>query len=144
MKEPESPLAAAFTEHILRALRLKANLVLSPQIKYKLVFPHPGEGFDVNTMIQDGGPQLTGPAASKTRPIGVGRYQRVDGLGEKRVKLCLFPGLYKRKEEVLPEMEYGVRVNVRNCLVDCDNFVKASEGVGMEGFEVVVKAVVLL
>lgn len=137
-KEPESPLAATFTEHILRALKLKANLVLSLQTKYRLVFPHPGEIFDANTMIRNGESQMPKSTASKTRPIGP------EGSGEKRVKLCLFPGLYERKQEVLPESEYGLGVNERNCLVDSDNFVKASEGVEMEGFGVVVKAVVLL
>jgi len=138
VKEPEGPLAAIFTEPILRALKLKANLVLSPQTRYKLVFPHPGEIFDTDTMIRNGESQTRGSAASKTRPT------RPEGSGEKRVKLCLFPGLYEGKDVVLPEREYGVGVNVKNCLVSCDNFVKASEEMETEGFVVVVKAVVLL
>jgi len=136
-EEPESPLAAIFTEPILRALKLKANLALSPQTSYKLVFPHPGEIFDPDTMIRNGESQ-TRKKTRQTRPE--------EGSGEKRVKLCLFPALYEGKKDAVlpPEKEYGVGVNVRNCLVNCDNFVKASEGMGTEGFGVVVKAVVLL
>jgi len=140
--EPRSLVAMAFEEHILRALKLKANLLLA-RSKYKLVFPHPGHRFDATTMVRDGESQRTG---SRFAQLNGKRNGEQELQGRLKVKLCLFPGLYVRREEVLSGKEYGVGVNVRNCLVECDNFVKGGgeEGRGMEGFSLVVRAVVLV
>jgi len=59
------------------------------------------------------------------------------------VRLCLFPALLARREEDVPGKEYGKQMNVKNCLVDCDNFVKGA-GQQLGGFEVVVRGVVLV
>ena len=57
--EAENPIATAFLEYIVRALKLKANLVLLPRTRYILAFPLPGEDFDPARMVRDGLPQYS-------------------------------------------------------------------------------------
>jgi hypothetical protein len=142
--EEENPSAVArvFTEAFVRALKLKQELLLS-RSQYKLVFFGPGEMFDPDRMMRDGeGYRAFAPGRDWPRQ----RTQaKEDGGGlERRVKLCLFPALYARGEKELPG-EYGVGVSVRNCLVDCDNFITGDANDVVDGmFSLVVKGVVLV
>jgi hypothetical protein len=139
-----NPVASLFTEAFTRALKLKRDLVLL-KTKYKLVFFPPGDLFNAEMMTREG------DVDSAFIPKGaLGKETRKDWprprdmeMGS-RIKLCLFPALYsRRKEEVTPE--FGIGVNVRNCLVDCDNFIGDNEvDVGDGRFSLVAKAVVLV
>ncbi|KAL2022213.1 hypothetical protein VTK56DRAFT_5823 [Thermocarpiscus australiensis] len=141
---PEHPVASLFTEAFVRALTLKQELVLS-KAKYRLVFFQPGNLFNADIMIRDGDGDSAfvpmsalGKEARKNWP----KPRHVEK--ESRIKLCLFPALYsRRKEEVTAA--FGIGVDVRNCLVDCDNFITGDQvDVGDGSFSLVVKGVVLV
>ncbi|KAK4243272.1 hypothetical protein C7999DRAFT_18360 [Corynascus novoguineensis] len=141
----ENPVANLFTEAIVRALELKQELVLS-RSKYKLVFFNPGDVFDSETMIKDGGGE------SAFIPIrALTKNTRKDCLGQRckdentRIKLCLFPALYSRPKKDLTA-EFGVEVNVGNCLLDCANFITNENQMGTEdgSFSLIVKGLVLV
>jgi hypothetical protein len=57
-----------------------------------------------------------------------------------RIKLCLFPELYSKPDRELTQD--GARVAANSCLVECDNFVRDNGLDGLDGFTLVVKAVV--
>lgn len=140
-RQPESPVSELFAEAFVRALTLKQQLVLSRN-KYKLVFFSPGDRFDPDTMIGDGdGYSAFVPERVKRKMNGWPRQHPV--ADDSRIKLCLFPALYSRAEGELTQ-EYGVGVTVKNCLVECDNFVRDRTDVQVEGFTLVVKGVVLV
>ncbi|KAK1760103.1 hypothetical protein QBC47DRAFT_366392 [Echria macrotheca] len=145
-----------FVEPILRALKLKANLVLTRK-RYALIFPQPGDCFDATSMLRDGESHRQVPAPPGRSVIaaaagmrnGQRLHQRsVDGEGEgrDRVKLCLFPGLHVYVDtESGGENEdgdgsfkglgqSGVGVKVGTCLVQCENFEK-NPGRGLGGVE---------
>jgi hypothetical protein len=128
-----------FVEPILHALKLKANLILTRK-RYTMVFPQPGDTFDHITMIPNGQSQRQVPPPgqfavnSRTKKVERLHHRSWNGEAEEgaRVKLCLFPGLsvYAERDEEEDEVrsfrgkQSGVGVNVRNCLVQCDNFEK--------------------
>ncbi|KAH6842479.1 hypothetical protein B0I37DRAFT_382019 [Chaetomium sp. MPI-CAGE-AT-0009] len=140
----ENPVASLFTEALVRALALKQELALS-RTKYRLVFFQPGDLFNAENMIADGDGdsafipiRALGKDARKAWP----RSRHMEN--GTRIKLCLFPALYsKRREEVTAE--FGIGVDVRNCVVDCDNFITDDQtDVGDGSFSLVVKGVVLV
>ncbi|KAL2131320.1 hypothetical protein VTI74DRAFT_5259 [Chaetomium olivicolor] len=138
----EDPVAKVFADAFVRALKLKQSLVLS-RSKYKLVFFSPGDMFDSDTMIRDGeGYRAFAPARALGKNLRDWRRQRQveENL---RIKLCLFPALYSRPEGDLTR-DYGVGVSVRNCLVDCDNFVTDGTDIRKGALSLVVKGVVLV
>jgi hypothetical protein len=140
-RQPENPVSKLFSEAFVRALTLKQQLVLSRN-KYKLVFFRPGDRFDRDAMIGDGdGYSAFVPERVKRKMNGWPRQRRV--ANDSRIKLCLFPALYARAEGELTQ-DYGVGVTVKNCLVECDNFVRDRTDVRVEGFTLVVKGVVLV
>ncbi|KAL2193642.1 hypothetical protein P885DRAFT_63838 [Corynascus similis CBS 632.67] len=141
----ENPVANFLTEAIVRALELKQELVLS-RSKYKLVFFNPGDVFDPQTMIKDGGEE------SAFIPIRtLIKKARKDCLGQRhkdentRIKLCLLPTLYSKPKKNLTA-DFGVDVNVGNCLLDCANFITNGDQMGMEdgSFSLIVKGLVLV
>ncbi|GAB1316044.1 hypothetical protein MFIFM68171_06254 [Madurella fahalii] len=138
----ENPVAKVFTEAFVRALKLKQGLVLS-RSKSKLVFFGPGDVFDPDTMIRDGDgySAFVPPRALGKKFKGWPRQRQAEE--NSSIKLCLFPALYSRPEGELTK-DYGIGVSVRNCLVDCDNFVTDDADVGKGGFSLVVKGVVLV
>ncbi|KAK4442554.1 hypothetical protein QBC34DRAFT_363502 [Podospora aff. communis PSN243] len=137
---PHTDIASdTFVEPILRALKLKANLVLTRK-RYTLVFPQPGDRFGPTTMIRDGESHRRVPPPGRSA-IGarMKKGQRLPSRavnggeeGRARVKLCLFPGLYveaKRDENedgggTFRGKQSGVGFHVRNVLVECENFEK--------------------
>lgn len=141
----ENPVANLFTEAFVRALTLKQELVLL-KTKYRLVFFQPGDLFNADTMIRDGDGDS---AFVPTRALG--KEARKDWPRPRhmeknsRIKLCLFPALYSKRKEEPTTAEFGIGVDVRNCLVDCDNFITDSQtDVGDGSFSLVVKGVVLV
>ncbi|KAK4170973.1 hypothetical protein QBC36DRAFT_250419 [Triangularia setosa] len=152
--ETSNAIVDYFIEPIFRALKLKANLLLT-RSKYTLVYPRPGDRFNPATMVRNGESQHAPRfAPRKGRDVGHGQVDvqrsghgvKVGG-GVEEVKLCLFPGLYAKREEEILERQYGVGVNVRNCLIECSNFVNNLEREDddeTQGFLSVVRAVVLV
>ncbi|KXX74365.1 hypothetical protein MMYC01_209542 [Madurella mycetomatis] len=140
--QTENPVATVFSETFVRALKLKQDLMLSRN-KYKLVFFRPGDVFDSDTMIRDGdGYSAFTPARALGKKSKDWPRQR-QAEGNSNIKLCLFPALYSRPEEGLTG-DYGIGVSVRNCLVDCDNFITDDDGSGEGELSLVVKGVVLV
>ncbi|KAK3292017.1 uncharacterized protein B0H64DRAFT_408729 [Chaetomium fimeti] len=140
----ERPVASLFTEAFTRALTLKRELALL-KTKYKLVFFRPGDLFNTDTMIRDGDgdsafvpKRALGKEVRKDWPRP--RYMEKNS----RIKLCLFPALYSRRKEELTA-EFGIGVDVQNCLVDCDSFIADDQvDVGDGSFSLVAKGVVLV
>lgn len=138
----ENAVATVFAEAFARALKLKQGLVLSRN-KYKLVFFRPGDVFDPDTMMRDGdGYSAFTPARALGKKWKGWPRQRQAG-DSSSIKLCLFPALYSSPEEGLTG-DYGIGVSVKNCLVDCGNFVTDGADSGEDVFSLVVKGVVLV
>ncbi len=140
--QPRIPISDFFFETFIRAITLKQSLVLS-RTKYQLVFFRPGDRFDPEIMLRDGEGYIafnTGPPRQKRdgwprpRPVADGTC----------IKLCLFPALYARGENGLETQDRGLGVTVRDCLVECDNFVRDCPDIPGEGFALVFKGIVLV
>ena len=138
---PKSPVAKAFFGAFFRALQLKQNLALS-RSKYKLVFFVPGDRFDPDTMTRDGdGESAFVPERVKRRHHGWPRLPAV--AADSTVKLCLFPALYSKPERELT-YDSGSGVALKDCLVKSGNFVRGNADMGLDGFDLLVRAVVLV
>ena len=140
----ENPVATLFIEAFTRALTLKRDLVLL-KTKYKLVFFPPGDLFNADIMSREGDVDsafIPKRALSKQATKDWPRPRDMET--GSRIKLCLFPALYSRRKEELTA-EFGIGVDVRNCLVDCENFIANDEvDVGDGSFSLVAKGVVLI
>ena len=129
--------AEIFTECLVRALQLKASLVLSRK-RYKLVFFVPGDKFDGTVMMPDTDRYSNFLPRRKRNRMGLPKRCEVDG--ERAVRLCLFPALYCKGEEG-HDGDEGIGVGIEDCLVNFANFdVGGADGIGP--YKVVVKAVV--
>lgn len=140
----ENPVAGLFTEAVTRALTLKRELVLL-KTKYRLVFFRPGDLFNADVMIRDGdGDSAFVPKRALGKDLRMD-WPRPRSVGKNsRIKLCLFPALYSRRKAELTA-EFGVGVDVRDCLVDYDNFIADDQiDLGDGSFSLVAKGVVLV
>lgn len=141
-RQPGVSLPELFSEAIVRSLTLKQNLTLS-RTKYQLVFFRPGQQFDPQSMIRDGeGYSAFDPAQMRgKRNSWPGLKPLADGA---RISLCVFPALYSKDEEDLETLRDRLGVTVTSCLVKSDNFVRDATDIPGEGFELVVKGVVMV
>ena len=122
-----------FTQAILRALDLKAKLLLSRR-KYRLVFFKPGESFRADTMIWSGDAQEQFTLIRKSKGLG-SKGNMASGVS---IRLCSFPALYSVLEEGGDPLS-----GVEGSTADYRNFVTPGTSVS-HGDSLVVRAVVLV
>ncbi len=140
--QPRIPMSDFFSETFIRAMTLKQSLVLS-RTKYQLVFFRPGDRFDAEIMLRDGeGYSAFNTGSPRQKRHGWPRPRPV--ADRTCIKLCLFPALYARGEHGLETQDWGLGVTVRDCLVECDNFVRDCPDIPGEGFALVFKGIVLV
>jgi hypothetical protein len=138
---PPTLVAQVFMDTFIHAVQLKQSLVLS-RSEYKLVFPAPGDRFDPGTMRRDGdGDSAFVPERVKRRKHN--HWPRLLEIATgSEINLCLFPAVYSKPGK-LPQ-EGGPRVGMEDYFVKCNNVVKGNPSTGLDGFTLVVKAVVLV
>ena len=129
-----------FVEGILCALKLKARLLLCRR-QCILVFPKPGDRFDINKMARNGvyDDQMV-PRKRKSRG------SLIEGSAQDTVeplKLCLFPALYSRVVNH-QDVDHVVEADIGRCLVDYKNFLGDQQESGTSGFQLAIKALVLV
>ena len=133
-----NPAAEDFIPGLVRALELKAKLILSRK-SYKVVFFVSGDKFDPGAMVRDTDTRSNSIPRRKRNRMGLYKPQETDP--KATVRLCLFPALYSKEAEDHDKGE-GIGVGISDCLVNCAN-VSVSGADAMDGsYKVVVKAVV--
>ncbi|KAB5583301.1 hypothetical protein GE09DRAFT_296074 [Coniochaeta sp. 2T2.1] len=91
-----NPAADDFIPGLVRALELKAKLILSRK-RYKVVFFVSGDKFDPEAMVRDTDTRSNSIPRRKRNRMGLFKRHETDN--EPPVRLCLFPALYSKEEE---------------------------------------------
>jgi hypothetical protein len=136
----DNPAAEFFVDGLVRALKLKANLVLRHK-RYKLVSFVSGDKFDPEAMVRDTDTSSNFLPKRKRSRMGLPKLHEANN--EAPVRLCLFPALYSKKEEE-PDRGEGLAVGLTDCLANCANFVVGDADTIDGSYKIVVKAVVIL
>ncbi|KAH8900855.1 hypothetical protein GQ53DRAFT_835712 [Thozetella sp. PMI_491] len=136
-----SPAVDGFQLAFRKALWLKSNLILSTK-KYKVVFFSPGDTFNRETMYLDGEvPDYSAASSNRQRPVLLGQ---AEDRQIHRIKLCVFPALYSTSSYQGHTGVMSDRSQSKQSVVEYCNFIHAENSQSWEGFDLVVKAVVLV
>lgn len=122
------------------ALKLKSKLLLS-KTRYKLVFYKPGDLFDPESMTRDGD-GVTEEVMSKYSRGIPGLLKRGTAENQSEIRLCIFPALYSGLEDGGENNLDAETDSIDRCIVNSSQLMEDGSSVGLQEFDLVVKAVV--